>query len=203
MSASDELNQLREKAECCQNCDLYKYATQIVFGEGRAHSKVMLIGEQPGDKEDVQGHPFVGPAGKLLDQALIQADVPRKECYVTNVVKHFKFEWRGTKRLHSTPRPIEVKACLPWLKSEIEIIKPDIIVCMGATASQALLGSKFRVTKSRGQWIEQSYAPYLLATVHPSSILRADKEDRATQFEAFIDDLRVVGEQINSLRQAS
>ena len=203
MDPADELNQLREQAQCCQNCDLYKHATQTIFGEGRIQSRVMLIGEQPGDKEDTLGHPFVGPAGKLLDTALAEADVPREECYVTNVVKHFKFEWRGTTRLHSTPRQIEVKACLPWLKSEIAVIKPTIIVCLGATAAQALLGSKFRVTKSRGQWIEQEFAPNLLATVHPSSILRADKEDREAQFNAFVGDLRVVSERMTSLRRAS
>jgi uracil-DNA glycosylase len=185
------LSTLREAAAGCQACDLWEKGTQTVFGEGTPQAKVMFIGEQPGDVEDVAGRPFVGPAGKLLDTALQQAGIDRSKVYVTNVVKHFKWEARGKRRIHSTPDFEEISACRPWLNAEIEVLKPEVIVCLGATAAQALLGRQFRVTKRRGEFIPSPLAPTVMATVHPSSILRAlDDEARRIQMESFIIDLK-------------
>jgi uracil-DNA glycosylase family protein len=187
------LSSLREAASHCQGCPLYKDANQTVFGEGPEHARALFVGEQPGDIEDKQGRPFVGPAGRLLDKALEDCGIDRSKAYFTNAVKHFKFEWRGKRRLHKTPRKIEVDACLPWLQAEIDEVKPQVIVLLGATAAQALMGKDFRITKSRGQFLESRLAPYVMATVHPSSILRApDSETREVERQRFVDDLKLV-----------
>ena len=187
------LSRLREASKSCRGCPLWKPATQTVFGEGASKSKVMLIGEQPGDQEDLTGHPFVGPAGRLLDAGLQQAGFQRDQVYLTNAVKHFKFEPRGKRRIHKKPNSMEVRACYPWLEAEIRALAPRIIVCLGATAAQSLLGGRFRVTQSRGEWVPSSLAPFVLATVHPSSLLRApDAEARRRGFEAFVRDLSKV-----------
>jgi uracil-DNA glycosylase family protein len=192
----DDINYraLKIAASGCMGCDLYKNATQTVFGEGAIRSsQVMFVGEQPGAEEDVAGHPFVGPAGRLFDKALEEAGIDREKTYVTNVVKHFKWKPRGKRRIHEKPRAAEIRACEPWLAAELEIVRPAILVCLGATASQALLGNDFRVTQMRGQWLLSGHAERTLATVHPSSILRApDAESRAEQYEAFVNDLRMV-----------
>jgi uracil-DNA glycosylase family protein len=191
MPSDHDLEHLKEAACRCHGCDLYKAATQTVFGEGNQNAKVMLIGEEPGDVEDQTGHVFVGPAGKLLNKALEAAGIEREQCYLTNAVKHFKFEWVGKRRLHKKPRAREVTACMPWLQAEIAEIKPEIIICLGATAAQALLGRAFRITQHRGEMIESDYAPYVMATVHPSSILRApDSETRHLEMDRFIEDLK-------------
>jgi uracil-DNA glycosylase len=188
-----DLKNLREAAQDCRGCDLYKDATQVVFGEGNPKARIMFIGEQPGDAEDKQGHPFVGPAGKLLHRALESAGVDEEQSYFTNAVKHFKYEWRGKRRLHARPRRIEVLACMPWLQAEIAQLKPQVIVCLGATAAQALFGTKFKLTQHRGQFLDTTLANYVLATVHPSSILRApDDETRHEEMQKFIDDLKLV-----------
>jgi len=193
---------LKEAAADCRACDLWKRATQTVFGEGRRRAKVMLIGEQPGNEEDLEGEPFVGPAGRLLDEALGQAGIDRREAYVTNVVKHFKWEARGKRRIHKRPNSAEIEACRPWLEAEIDAVKPSIIVCLGATAAQSLLGKQFRVTRQRGQFIESPLAPLVMATVHPSSILRApDEETRRTEMRRFIDDLKKIAVALQSNEQ--
>jgi len=185
------LGSLREAAADCRACDLWERGTQTVFGTGRRRAKVMLIGEQPGNEEDLTGKPFVGPAGRLLDDALEEAGIDRSQTYVTNVVKHFKWEPRGKRRIHKKPNAREIAACRPWLEAEIALIKPTVIVALGATAAQALLGPQFRVTKQRGQFIESTLAPYVMATVHPSSILRAPDDDtRRLEYRRFIDDLK-------------
>ncbi len=182
---------LREAAASCQGCDLYKRGTQTVFGEGPSKAGIMLVGEAPGDREDIEGKPFVGPAGRLLDDALHEAGVDRKDTYVTNAVKHFNFEERGKRRMHKKPRWGEVQACKPWLVSEIFVVEPKLIVCLGATAAQSLMGADFRITKSRGQILTSEWAPFLMATYHPSAILRApEKADRDRMRGEFIDDLR-------------
>ena len=187
------LESVREAAGGCQACALWERGTQTVFGEGSESADIMLVGEQPGDKEDLAGRPFVGPAGKLLDHALEEAGIDRGKIYVTNTVKHFKWEPRGKRRIHKKPNAEEIAACRPWLDSEIELVGPRVIVCLGATAAQALLGSKFRLTHHRGEFVESSLAPLVTATVHPSSILRApDEETRQMETAAFIDDLRRV-----------
>lgn len=184
---------LRVAAAGCTACDLYKRATQTVFGEGAAHAKIVFVGEQPGDKEDLEGKPFVGPAGRLLDQALEAAGIDRREVYVTNAVKHFKWEPRGKRRIHKKPNQLEIMACRPWLEAEIAVVKPEVIVCLGATAAQSLLGRGFKVTERRGEAIPHELAPYVVATVHPSSILRAPDEDKRHDGMArFIEDLRKV-----------
>ena len=193
---------LKEAAADCRACDLWKRATQTVFGEGRRRAKVMLIGEQPGNEEDLEGEPFVGPAGRLLDEALGQAGIDRREAYVTNVVKHFKWEARGKRRIHKRPNSAEIEACRPWLEAEIDAVKPSIIVCLGATAAQSLLGKQFRVTRQRGQFIESPLAPLVMAMVHPSSILRApDEETRRTEMRRFIDDLKKIAVALQSNEQ--
>jgi DNA polymerase len=185
--------QARDIATGCQACDLYKNATQTVFGEGRLKAKVMLVGEQPGNDEDLAGKPFVGPAGRLLDKALQEAGIERELAYVTNVVKHFKWEPRGKRRIHAKPNAAEITACLPWLQTEIRLIHPEVLVCLGATAAQAVLGRQFKVTQQRGQVVESPLASQVLATVHPSSILRApDDETRRAETQRFVEDLRVV-----------
>jgi uracil-DNA glycosylase family protein len=188
---------LADAADHCQGCDIYKNATQAVFGEGELHAPVMFIGEQPGDEEDVKGHPFVGPAGRLFDKALMDAGIDRSQTYVTNAVKHFKWKPAGKRRLHAKPKASEVAACRPWLNAEIEIVRPNILVFLGATAAQSLLGSSFRVTQMRGQWLVSEIAENVLATVHPSSVLRApDAMAREQQYRDFVSDLVVVAERL-------
>jgi DNA polymerase len=185
------LKAFRDAAADCKACDLWERGTQTVFGEGSRRAEVLFVGEQPGNEEDLTGKPFVGPAGRLLDEALIKAGIDRTQTYVTNVVKHFKWEPRGKRRIHKKPNAREITACRPWLEAEINLIKPKVIVCLGATAAQALLGPNFRVTKQRGQFIKSTLAPYIMATVHPSSILRApDDETRHLENRHFIDDLK-------------
>ena len=192
--ATSNLDQVRDAAKLCTACDLYRTGTQTVFGDGPRKADVMFVGEQPGDQEDKAGHPFVGPAGHVLDEALQAADIDRGQVYVTNVVKHFKFELRGKRRIHSKPNAREVRACKPWLERELQIVQPRVLVALGATAAQALLGPSFRVTQQRGQLLDGTgLAPIVVATVHPSSILRApDDNVRERERDAFIADLRVV-----------
>jgi len=195
------LDDLKVAARSCRACDLWKLGTQTVFGEGSAKARIMLIGEQPGDQEDRMGRPFVGPAGRLLDLALTAAGIDRSEVYVTNVVKHFKWSpaERGKRRIHKKPRYSEIRACRPWLDAELKIVKPRVLVCLGASSAQSLLGRDFRVTQRRGQFVDSTLAPYVMATVHPSSILRAQDEDsRHVQMEAFISDLKKVAELLRS-----
>src|SRR3989441_11517070 len=187
------LASLRVAAASCKACDLWERATQTVFGEGDAHAKVVFVGEQPGDREDLAGHPFVGPAGKLLDQALAEVGIARSDVYVTNVVKHFNWapDQRGKRRIHKKPRYWEINACRPWLDAELAVVKPEVLVCLGATAAQSLLGRKFSVSRQRGELVQSELARYVLATVHPSSLLRMpDEKDRHAEFERFVDDLR-------------
>ena len=185
------LPRLREAAAGCKACPLWKTGTQTVFGEGERAAKVMFVGEQPGNDEDLQGKPFVGPAGKLLDQALQEAGINRDEVYVTNMVKHFKWEPKGKRRIHKKPNAREIAACRPWLEAELEVIRPEVLVCLGATAAQGLLGRDFRVSQQRGEFIESELAPHVMATVHPSSILRApDDETRRAERKRFVDDLK-------------
>jgi uracil-DNA glycosylase len=189
------LTEVSGAAAVCRACDLWKAATQTVFGEGSEKAVIMMVGEQPGDQEDQQGRPFVGPAGRILDQALAEAEIERSKVYVTNVVKHFKWTpaERGKRRIHKKPRYSEIQACRPWLDAELERVKPEVLVCLGASAAQALLGKDFRVSRQRGQFIESSLASHVIATVHPSSVLRAqDDESRHAQLEAFVQDLRQV-----------
>ena len=191
---------LRAAIPTCRGCTLYKEATQAVFGEGAAHARVMLIGEVPGDYEDLAGKPFVGPAGRLLDEALDVAGVPRGETYVTNAVKHFKFTRRGKKRLHDKPSRYEIEACKPWLEAELDAIRPEIVVLLGATAAQSLLGSAFRVTQSRGKVLTTPFARYTFATVHPASVLRApDEELRHEARAALFADFALIGDYFRRL----
>lgn len=193
------LASVRDAAKDCQACDLYKRGTQTVFGEGAKKAELVLVGEQPGDQEDLTGHPFVGPAGKLLDRALAEAGIDRAKVYVTNVVKHFKWEPRGKRRIHKKPTAGEITACRPWLDTEIQLVKPRAIVCLGATAAQALLGKPFKVTTHRGTFIPSSLAPIVMATVHASSLLRApDDETRRLDMRKFVDDLRKVARALSS-----
>ncbi len=192
------LKSVRDAAEDCRACHLYKKATQTVFGEGPRKAEVMLVGEQPGDAEDLAGHPFVGPAGKLLDRALQEAGIDRRLVYVTNVVKHFKWEPRGKRRIHAKPNAAEIAACRPWLETESALVKPRVLVCLGATAAQALLGRSFKVSQQRGRFMPSSLAPRVTATVHPSSILRApDEESRHSELERFVADLRRVADELS------
>jgi uracil-DNA glycosylase family protein len=184
---------LREAVQGCRGCDLYRNATQAVFGEGSPHAQVFFVGEQPGDKEDLAGKPFVGPAGQLLDRALDEAGIDRTQTYVTNAVKHFKWRPRGKRRIHQKPSWSETVACRPWLEAELEAVQPHVVVLLGATAAQSLLGRDFRVTQHRGELLESDLAEHVIATVHPSAILRQqDGESRQAEFAAFVDDLRVV-----------
>jgi uracil-DNA glycosylase family protein len=187
------LSDLRNVAAGCRACHLYKDATQTVFGLGPDRASIMMVGEQPGDQEDLAGEPFVGPAGKVLDKGLEDAGIPRDEVYVTNVVKHFKWTPKGKKRIHKKPYAEEIKACRPWLDAEIALVKPEVVVCLGATAAQALLGAKFRVTQHRGEFIDWPLEPLVTATVHPSSILRApDEESRRIEMKSFTQDLEFI-----------
>jgi uracil-DNA glycosylase len=186
------LPKLREAAAGCTACDLYKTGTQTVFGEGTRNAEVMFVGEQPGDQEDLAGKPFVGPAGRLLDEALVDAGIDRKTVYVTNVVKHFKWQARGKRRIHQKPNWSEIAACRPWLEAELAVVEPRVLVCLGATAAQALLDRQFRVTRERGRPVESDLAEHVIATVHPSSILRSDPETREQEYAAFVEDLKVV-----------
>lgn len=187
------LRVLAAAAHECQGCDLYKTATQVVFGAGPRSAHVMLVGEQPGDQEDRQGAPFVGPAGALLDKALQNADIPRDDVYVTNAVKHFKWEPRGKRRIHKKPRISEIRACRPWLEAELRAVNPAIVVCLGATAAQAIIGPQFKLMQNRGKIVAGALAPRVVATIHPSSVLRApDSEGRRAAYETLVDDLRVV-----------
>jgi uracil-DNA glycosylase len=186
------LTSLREAAAGCRGCPLWQTGTQTVFGEGSASARVFLVGEQPGDQEDRAGRPFVGPAGRVLDEALELAGIDRRETYVTNAVKHFKWEARGKRRIHAKPSWSEQMACKPWLDAELAVVKPDVLVCLGATAAQSLLGKQFRVTKERGRWLESELAPHVTATIHPSAILRQrDDESRRREMDAFVADLKL------------
>ena len=187
------LKSLRRAARLCEGCKLYSRATQTVFGEGLKRSEIMLVGEQPGDREDLEGRPFVGPAGRLLDRALEDAGIDRDLAYVTNVVKHFKWDRVGKRRIHKKPNADEIMACRPWLDAELKVVKPRVLVCLGATAAQALLGTSFKVTKRRGEFVDSELAPEVTATVHPSSILRARGDDaRKVEYAHFVGDLRGV-----------
>jgi DNA polymerase len=184
---------LQQEVQQCRGCDLYRNATQAVFGEGRRTASVVFIGEQPGDEEDRTGRPFVGPAGRLLDRALQDAGIDRSAVYVTNAVKHFKFEERGKRRIHKKPNASEIRACRPWLEAEIELIRPEIIVCLGATAAQTVFGSDYRLTRERGNFMQHRWAAHATSTIHPSAILRApDAEQRALEYARFVDDLKKV-----------
>jgi uracil-DNA glycosylase len=186
---------LREAAAGCRGCHLWRPATQTVFGQGLKRSRLMFVGEQPGDKEDLQGRPFVGPAGREFDRGLAAAGIPRDEAYLTNVVKHFKFEERGGRRIHQTPKRFEVDACKPWLAEELRVVRPEVLVFLGATAAKALLGSSFRVTQHRGELLDSDLAPNVAATIHPSAILRQrDEELRYAERAAFAEDLRAVAQ---------
>jgi DNA polymerase len=194
LPATRTLTALRGAASRCRGCALYLRATQTVFGEGSARAGIMLVGEQPGDKEDLAGRPFVGPAGNLLDETLVEAGIERRMVYITNAVKHFNFEPRGKFRLHKRPPATSIKACLPWLKAELESVKPAVVVLMGATAAQALFGAKFRITRERGKLLEHELASKVIATLHPSAILRApDEAARAAGRAALVADLKLAG----------
>ena len=196
------LETVRETAAGCKACDLYLRGTQTVFGEGPKRAAIMLVGEQPGDAEDLAGHPFVGPAGKLLDRALEDAGIDRRQVYVTNVVKHFKWEPRGKRRIHAKPNAGEISACRPWLETEIALLRPHVLVCLGATAAQALLGKAFKVSHQRGAFVDSTLAPLVTATVHPSSILRApDDEARRAEMKRFVADLKKVAAAVATARQ--
>jgi uracil-DNA glycosylase len=197
---------LKAAASKCKGCDLWQSATQTVFGEGSSRARIMLIGEQPGDKEDIAGHPFVGPAGRILDEALTAAGITRRDVYLTNAVKHFSWTpaERGKRRIHKKPRYSEIRACRPWLEAEIAVTRPHVIVCLGATAAQALLGSGFSVMRQRGQFVPSSLAPRVMATVHPSSILRApDERSLQEQKAAFIRDLAIIAREIKHFASAA
>jgi uracil-DNA glycosylase len=194
---------LWEAAQGCRACDLYKNATQAVLGVGPREAAVLFIGEQPGDQEDLAGKPFVGPAGKVLDEALVEAGIPREEVFVTNAVKHFKWQPRGKRRIHDKPTLGEVKACRPWLETELAIVKPQVIVCLGATAAQSLMGPKFKITVERGKFFETPWAPWLTATIHPSAILRMPDEVMRREARAtFVADLRAVAEKLAAVAAA-
>jgi uracil-DNA glycosylase family protein len=187
---------LREAAAGCRGCSLYRNATQTVFGDGPATAEVVMVGEQPGDQEDRQGRPFVGPAGKLLDRALGDAGIDRRKVFITNVVKHFKFDRRGKRRIHRRPAAEEVRACAPWFRSELEVVKPKALVALGATAAQDLFGRSFRVTRERGRALDSELAPLVMATIHPSAILRADDADREEEYDRFVGDLRALAREM-------
>jgi uracil-DNA glycosylase family protein len=191
--ARPTLPKLREAAADCRACPLWKHATQTVFGAGSRRSVAMFVGEQPGDREDREGAPFVGPAGHVLDEALDLAGIDRQAAYVTNAVKHFKWEARGKRRIHAKPSWSELTACRPWLEAELAVVRPRVLICLGATAAQSMLGRQFRVTKQRGKWLESDLADHVTATIHPSAILRQrDDESRHKEMEAFVNDLKLV-----------
>lgn len=192
------LKSLREAAAGCTACPLYEDATQTVFGEGLKRARLMLIGEQPGDREDIEGHPFVGPAGKVLDQALDDAEIERGDAYVTNVVKHFKWKPQGKRRIHQTPRAEEINACAPWLEAELEVVNPELLVCLGATAVKAVIGSKARVMKDHGEFLQSKLGRTAVPTLHPSAILRADPKDRDDAMALLVGDLKRVRKRLDS-----
>jgi uracil-DNA glycosylase family protein len=192
------LKSLREAAAGCTACALYENATQTVFGEGLKRARLMLIGEQPGDREDIEGHPFVGPAGRVLDKALEKAKIERGDAYVTNVVKHFKWRPQGKRRIHQTPRAEEIKACAPWLEAEVEVVDPEVLVCLGATAVKAVIGSKARVMKDHGEFLESRIGRTAVPTLHPSAILRADADDRDDAMALLVGDLSRVREHLGA-----
>ncbi len=203
---SPTLPTLQQSAKNCKACDLWKLGTQTVFGEGPAKARVMFVGEQPGDSEDKAGHPFIGPAGRLLDEVLAEVGIDRSEVYVTNVVKHFKWiaAQRGKRRIHKKPRHSEIEACRPWLDAELQVVRPEVLVCLGASAAQALLGKDFRVTRDRGTLVKSDLAPHVMATIHPASILRApDPEAREQQRREFVRDLEKVAALIRGQRKAA
>jgi uracil-DNA glycosylase len=192
------LTSLRRAVQRCRGCSLYRHVTQAVFGEGLKRARLMLVGEVPGDREDREGKPFVGPAGRLLDRVLVEAGIERDDAYVTNAVKHFKWEARGKRRIHSKPSARQIRACRPWLDAEIAVVEPDVIVALGATAAQALLGKDFRVTRQRGEFVESALAPHVSATVHPSSVLRMpDDASRRAAREELVEDFRAVAAVLN------
>jgi uracil-DNA glycosylase family protein len=195
-----DLESLRQASAGCRGCGLWQLGTQTVFGEGAQHAEVMFVGEQPGDQEDRQGRPFVGTAGRVLDDALVEAGIDRDKTYVTNAVKHFKWQARGKRRIHQKPNWAEMSACRPWLEAELEAVRPRVLVLLGATAAQTMLGRQFRVTQFRGRLIESELAEHVTATVHPSSILRGEPEEREANFAALVDDLRVVAKLIEDRR---
>jgi uracil-DNA glycosylase len=192
------LKTLREAAAGCQACPLWKGGTQTVFGEGLKRARLMLIGEQPGDREDIEGHPFVGPAGRILDKALEQAEIERGDAYVTNVVKHFKWKPKGKRRIHQTPHAEEIKACAPWLEAELNVVEPEVLVCLGATAVKAVIGSKARVMKDHGKFLDSRLGRMAMPTLHPSAILRAEDEDREDSMAMLVGDLGRVRERLDS-----
>jgi DNA polymerase len=197
--AQPSLPKLRAAASSCTACPLYENATQMVFGEGPENAALMLVGETAGDREDLEGRPFVGPAGKLLDHCLEEAGIARSEAYVTNVVKHFKWTPRGKRRIHGKPNAMEIRACRPWLDAEIALVKPKVLVCLGTTAAQALLGNDFRVTELRGRFVHSALAAYVTATVHPSSLLRAEDTERKADILRFIADLRLAAKALGKV----
>ena len=197
-----ELRKLRAAAPGCRGCELYARATQVVFGEGPQDAKVVMVGEQPGDEEDQTGHPFVGPSGRLLSKAMHEAGLNREKIYVTNAVKHFKWIERGKRRIHAKPTGMEISACRPWLEAELAAIEPELVVCLGATAAQALMGPKFRITAQRGMFFPHTWARQLVATVHPSAILRVP-ERYQEEYGLFVRDLRLVADKVEELNRAS
>ena len=201
--ARPTLATLRRQVQQCEGCDLYRFATQAVLGEGPGAARIMLVGEQPGNEEDKQGHPFVGPAGGVLDRALADAKISRDEVYVTNVVKHFKFEERGKRRIHKKPGAVEVQACMPWLAAEMAMVKPRVVVCLGATAAQALLGRTHRLTKERGTFVAQPDGTEITSTIHPSAVLRAPDTERHAMYDGLVADLRKVRERLGRATRAS
>jgi uracil-DNA glycosylase len=192
------LPKLREAAANCRACPLWKSGTQTVFGDGLKRARLMLIGEQPGDREDIEGHPFVGPAGRILDKALEQAGIERGDAYVTNVVKHFKWKPKGKRRIHQTPRAEEIKACAPWLEAELDVVDPEVLVCLGATAVKAVIGSNARVMKDHGQFLDSRLGRAAMPTLHPSAILRAEDEDREDAMAMLVGDLARVRDRLDS-----
>lgn len=200
------LPKLREASAACKACDLWLKGTQTVFGEGKRTARLMLVGEQPGDREDLAGRPFVGPAGALLNDALHQAGIDRSQVYLTNVVKHFRWEAssRGKRRIHKKPRASEINACRPWLDAELAVVRPQVLLCLGATAAQALLGKEFRVARERGHLVKSPLAPAVMATVHPSSILRSpDSETRHAELKRFVEDLKKIAPLLGEHSQAA
>jgi DNA polymerase len=197
------LSALRAAVQGCRGCPLYANATQAVFGEGPARAEIVMVGEQPGDQEDRQGKPFVGPAGRILSQGLEEAGIDRAQVFVTNVVKHFKFQPRGKRRIHKRPSAEEVRACRPWLDAEMHAVKPKALIALGATAAQDLFGRSFRVTKQRGEPLDFDFAPLVMATIHPSAILRADDDQREEEYRRFVADLGVLARGVRELQEAS
>ncbi len=200
--AAHDIGILREAAAACRGCDLYQHATQVVFGEGPRHAKVVMVGEQPGDEEDRKGRPFVGPSGRLLSKAMIEAGLDREKVYVTNAVKHFKFLERGKRRIHAKPTGIEISACKPWLEAELTTLEPELVVCLGATAAQSLIGREFRITAQRGKFFPHPWAKEIVATVHPSAVLRAP-ERYDEEYDLFLRDLRAIAKRVHELERAS